>query len=108
MASSVASASVPAAPVTRNRRRSPSPQPTLPSQGPDPEGLLEYSVVYTNRSLNHMSVKFQQVMRDVSSTFKDVYAAHTAALVPGSGTFAMESVARQFGTGQRCVVIRNG
>mmetsp|Transcript_87428 Transcript_87428/g.187543 ORF Transcript_87428/g.187543 Transcript_87428/m.187543 type:complete len:419 (-) Transcript_87428:80-1336(-) len=74
----------------------------------DPDGLEEYSVVYTNRSLNHMSAKFQQVMRDVSATLKQVHGAHSTALVPGSGTFAMEAVARQFGTGRKCLVLRNG
>ncbi len=74
----------------------------------DPDGLLEYSVVYTDRSLNHMSETFQQVMRDVSTMLKDVYAAEAAVVVPGSGTFGMEAVARQFATGQRCLVIRNG
>jgi len=75
---------------------------------PDPDGLAEFSVVYTNRALNHMSAKFQQVMCDVSSTLKKVYNAKSVALIPGSGTFAMEAVARQFGTGQKCMVIRNG
>ena len=42
----------------------------------DPEGLLEYSVVFTDRSLNHMSQTFQQVMRDISTTLKSVYNAH--------------------------------
>ena len=74
----------------------------------DPDGLLEYSVVYTDRALNHMSASFQQVMRDISRTLKSVYGAHSAIVVPGSGTFGMESVARQFGTGRRCLVIRNG
>ena len=74
----------------------------------DPDGLLEYSVVYTDRSLNHMSGAFQQVMRDVSTMLKQVYAAEAAVVVPGSGTFGMEAVARQFATGQRCLVIRNG
>ena len=74
----------------------------------DPDGLLEYSVVYTDRALNHMSATFQQVMRDISRTLKSVYGAHSAIVVPGSGTFGMEAVARQFGTGRRCLVIRNG
>ena len=74
----------------------------------DPDGLLEYSVVYTDRALNHMSASFQQVMRDISRTLKSVYGAHSAIVVPGSGTFGMEAVARQFGTGRRCLVIRNG
>ncbi|WP_043309001.1 aminotransferase class V-fold PLP-dependent enzyme [Pseudomonas sp. ML96] len=74
----------------------------------DPEGLLEYSVVYTDRSLNHMSQSFQGVMRDISSTLKQVYNAHAVAVVPGSGTFGMEAVARQLATGQKTLVIRNG
>lgn len=74
----------------------------------DPEGLIEYSVVYTDRSLNHMSQSFQGVMRDISSTLKKVYNAHAVAVVPGSGTFGMEAVARQLATGQKTLVIRNG
>ncbi|MEX8520726.1 MAG: aminotransferase class V-fold PLP-dependent enzyme [Leptothrix sp. (in: b-proteobacteria)] len=74
----------------------------------DPDGLLEYSVVYTDRALNHMSKKFQGVMRDISGVLKEVYAARSAVLVPGSGTFGMEAVARQFATGQKCLVLRNG
>jgi aspartate aminotransferase-like enzyme len=74
----------------------------------DPDGLLEFSVVYTDRALNHMSRNFQGVMTDISSILKDVYAAHSVALVPGSGTYGMEAVARQFATGQQVLVIRNG
>lgn len=74
----------------------------------DPEGLLEYSVVFTDRSLNHMSQTFQQVMRDISGTLKDVYNAAAVAVVPGGGTYGMEAVARQFAQDQRCLVIRNG
>ena len=74
----------------------------------DPDGLLEFSVVYTDRSLNHMSKRFQGVMRDISRMLKEVYQAHRVALVPGSGTFGMESVARQFATGKHVMVIRNG
>ena len=74
----------------------------------DPDGLLEYSVVYTDRALNHMSAVFQGVMKDISHTLKTVYAADAAIVVPGSGTFGMEAVARQFATGKRCMVIRNG
>ncbi len=74
----------------------------------DPEGLLEYSVVYTDRSLNHLSQKFQGVMRDISGMLKDVYGARSAVVVPGSGSFGMEAVARQFATGKKCLVIRNG
>ncbi|MBN4667456.1 alanine--glyoxylate aminotransferase family protein [Pandoraea nosoerga] len=74
----------------------------------DREGLLEYSVVYTDRSLNHMSQRFQGVMRDISAGLKKVYNAKSAIVVPGSGTFGMEAVARQFATGRKCLVIRNG
>ena len=74
----------------------------------DPDGLLEYSVVYTDRAVNHMSGVFQTVMIDISSLLKGVYAAEAAVIVPGSGTFGMEAVARQFATGRRCLVIRNG
>ena len=74
----------------------------------DPDGLLEYSVVFTDRSLNHMSQTFQQVMQDISTTLKDVYHADAAIVVPGGGTYGMESVARQFATGRKCLVIRNG
>jgi aspartate aminotransferase-like enzyme len=75
---------------------------------PDPDGLLEYSVVYTDRALNHMSTRFQGVMKDISRVLKTVYNAKSAAVVPGSGTFGMEAVARQFATGKKCLVIRNG
>ncbi len=74
----------------------------------DPDGLLEFSVVYTDRALNHMSKRFQGVMTDISAMLKRVYGAHSAVLVPGSGTFGMESVARQFAHGQHVMVIRNG
>ena len=74
----------------------------------DPDGLLEYSVVFTDRSLNHMSQTFQQVMRDISSTLKGVYNANAVAVVPGGGTFGMEAVARQFAQDKKCLVIRNG
>ena len=74
----------------------------------DPNGLLEYSVVYTDRALNHMSGNFQGVMRDIGTTLKTAYNAHSAVVVPGSGTFAMEAVARQFAGQQKCLVIRNG
>lgn len=75
---------------------------------PDPEGLLEYSVVYTDRALNHMSQRFQGVMKDISRILKTVYNAKSAVVVPGSGTFGMEAVARQFASGQKVLVIRNG
>lgn len=78
----------------------------LPS--PDPDGLFEYSVVYTDRALNHMSARFQAVMNDISRIVKSAYNAHSTVIVPGSGTFAMEAAARQFATGQKCLILRNG
>ena len=74
----------------------------------DPDGLLEFSVVYTDRSLNHMSKSFGYVMTDISSMLKEVYHARSAVLVPGSGTYGMEAVARQFAAGKHVMVIRNG
>jgi aspartate aminotransferase-like enzyme len=74
----------------------------------DPDGLLEYSVVFTDRSLNHMSQRFQGVMRDISGVLKHVYGAPTAIVVPGGGTYGMEAIARQFAQGRKCLVIRNG
>ena len=74
----------------------------------DPDGLLEFSVVYTDRALNHMSRRFQRVMQDISATLKEVYRAHSVALVPGGGTYGMEAVARQFASGRKALVIRNG
>ncbi len=74
----------------------------------DPNGLLEYSVVYTDRALNHMSKNFQVVMRDVSAILKEVYNAKSACVVPGSGTYGMEAVARQFASGKNVMVLRNG
>ncbi|GAA6135951.1 aminotransferase class V-fold PLP-dependent enzyme [Oceaniserpentilla sp. 4NH20-0058] len=74
----------------------------------DPDGLLEYSVVFTDRSLNHMSQTFQGAMRDISSTLKQVYGAQGVVVVPGGGTYGMEAVARQFAQNKKCLVIRNG
>jgi aspartate aminotransferase-like enzyme len=82
--------------------------PKNPLSAVDPDGLLEYSVVFTDRSLNHMSAAFQAVMRDISAMLKKVYGAHAVAIVPGGGTYAMESVARQLATGKRVAVLRNG
>ena len=73
----------------------------------DPEGLQEFSVVFTDRSLNHMSARFQQAMRDISGMLREVYNGSAVALVPGGGSYAMESVARQFGQG-RALIVRNG
>ena len=74
----------------------------------DPDGLLEFSVVFTDRSLNHMSASFQQVMRDISEMLREVYNADGVALVPGGGTYGMESVARQFGHDAHAMIVRNG
>lgn len=74
----------------------------------DPNGLLEFSVVYTDRALNHMSKQFQQVMNDLSQNLKDVYNAHAVAIVPGGGTFGMEAVARQLATDKKCLILRHG
>ncbi len=74
----------------------------------DPDGLLEFSVVFTDRSLNHMSASFQRVMLDISDTLKGVYNAASVVVVPGGGTYGMEAVARQFATDQKALVIRNG
>ncbi|MAN56753.1 MAG: aminotransferase [Paracoccus sp.] len=74
----------------------------------DPEGLEEFSVVFTDRSLNHMSQRFQQVMRDLSATLRQVYGADQIAIVPGGGTYAMESVARQLGRDAHALILRNG
>ena len=74
----------------------------------DPDGLEEFSVVFTDRSLNHMSKSFQQVMNQISSMLKDVYAADAVVLVPGGGTYGMEAVARQFGQNAQVLVVRNG
>lgn len=74
----------------------------------DPDGLLEFSVVYTDRSLNHMSKQFQQIVKDISAILKATYNGHSTIIVPGSGTFGMESVARQFAQNQKCLIVRNG
>lgn len=74
----------------------------------DPDGLLEYSVVFTDRSLNHMSKQFQGAMNDISSTLKEVYGAKAVAVIPGGGTYAMEAVARQIAHDKKCLILRNG
>jgi aspartate aminotransferase-like enzyme len=74
----------------------------------DPDGLMEFSVVFTDRSLNHMSKAFQGVMTDISAMLKEVYAADHIAIVPGGGTYGMEAVARQFASGAHAFVLRNG
>jgi aspartate aminotransferase-like enzyme len=80
----------------------------LPRRDVDPDGLLEYSVVFTDRSLNHMSQRFVGVMQDIVDVLRTTYVAQTVAVVPGGGTYAMEAVARQLATGRRCLVVRNG
>ncbi len=80
----------------------------LPRPDIDPDGLLEYSVVFTDRSLNHMSQRFVAVMQDIVDVLRKTYRAETVAVVPGGGTYAMEAVARQLATGRRCLVVRNG
>ena len=74
----------------------------------DPEGLQEFSVTFTDRALNHLSMAFREVMLDLSTTLKEVYGAHSAVIVPGGGTYAMEAVARQFASQKHCLVLRNG
>ncbi|MBU4531189.1 MAG: aminotransferase class V-fold PLP-dependent enzyme [Hoeflea sp.] len=74
----------------------------------DPDGLMEFSVVFTDRSLNHMSKSFQGVMTDLHAMLCEVYQAEASVIVPGGGTFGMESVARQFASDANVMVIRNG
>ncbi|GAB3497279.1 alanine--glyoxylate aminotransferase family protein [Flexivirga lutea] len=80
----------------------------LPHDDIDPDGLLEYSVVFTDRSLNHMSQRFVRVMQDIIDVLRTTYSAHTVAIVPGGGSYGMEAIARQLATGKRALVIRNG
>ena len=81
---------------------------SLPHADIDPDGLLEYSVVFTDRSLNHMSLRFVGVMQETLAILREAYDAHSVAIVPGGGTYAMEAVARQFATGRRVLIVRNG
>ncbi|MBS1905116.1 MAG: alanine--glyoxylate aminotransferase family protein [Actinobacteria bacterium] len=81
---------------------------SLPHDDVDPDGLLEYSVVFTDRSLNHMSARFVAVMQSLQSDLRAAYRATTTAIVPGGGTYGMEAVARQLATGRRCLIVRNG
>lgn len=81
---------------------------SLPHADIDPDGLLEYSVVFTDRSLNHMSSRFVGVMQETLAILREAYGAHSVAIVPGGGTYAMEAVARQFATGRRVLIVRNG
>ena len=74
----------------------------------DPEGLLEYSVVFTDRSVNSMSQQFQSVMRGLHEELTSVYNASSCVLVPGGGSYAMEAVARQFARNEKVLVVRNG
>lgn len=80
----------------------------LPHDDIDPDGLLEYSVVFTDRSLNHMSQRFVGVMQDIIDVLRTTYSAHTVAIVPGGGSYGMEAIARQLATGKHALVIRNG
>ena len=96
-----------AAPAASCANQQETPMPAL-LDTVDPDGLLEYSVVFTDRSLNHMSASFQEVMRVISSMLKEVYSADAVAVVPGGGSYAMESVARQFGRGAHALIVRNG
>ena len=70
--------------------------------------LKEFSVVYTDRSLNHMSDEFVDIMKDISRILKKAYNADSSVIVPGSGTFGMEAVARQFANNEPVLIIRNG
>ena len=81
---------------------------SLPHADIDPDGLLEYSVVFTDRSLNHMSARFIGVMQETLSILREAYNAHCAVIVPGGGTYAMEAVARQIANGRRVLIVRNG
>jgi aspartate aminotransferase-like enzyme len=85
--------------------------PTCPATGMSKASrgdLAEFSVVYTDRAVNLMSAPFQEVMRDIASSLKKVYNAQGCCIIPGSGTYGMEAVARTFGTNKKCLVIRNG
>lgn len=81
---------------------------TLPRRDIDPDGLLEYSVVFTDLALNHMSKRFVGVMQQLCEMLTTTYGADSVAVVPGGGTYGMEAVARQLATGRRCLVVRNG
>lgn len=71
-------------------------------------GLKEFSVIYTDRAVNMLSKPFTEAMQHISKTLKHVYSAEAVALIPGSGTYAMEAVARQFGTQKKILILRNG
>lgn len=79
-----------------------------PSSRVDPDGLLEHSVIYTDRTLNHMSERFQRVMTDLSAMLKQVYGAEAVLVLPSRGAFGMEAVARQFANGRPVLIVRNG
>ena len=74
----------------------------------DPDGLLEYSVVFSDRSLNQMSNKFKIIMREISNELKNIDNSNSVVILPGGGTFGMEAIARQFGNDEKCLIIRNG
>ena len=46
---------------------------SLPRPDVDPDGLLEYSVVFTDRSLNHMYQRFVGVMQDIDPELGHVH-----------------------------------
>ena len=78
-----------------------------PYQGKSP--LREFSVVYTDRALNLMAQPFRVALKDLLGVLREAYHAEVAVVVPGSGTFAMEAVARQFASNAKSVVVvRNG
>ena len=70
-------------------------------------GLQEFSVVFTDRSLNHMSAQFQTVMNGIHQGICRAYNAEDCVLMPGGRSFAMEAVARQFGKNQQNAILRN-
>ena len=55
-----------------------------------------------------MSDPFQTVMRDLNTCLQTTYQADKVAIIPGSGTFGMEAVMRQFAREEHVLVIRNG
>ena len=81
---------------------------SLPHDDIDPDGLLEYSVVFTDRSLNHMSARFVDVMQQTLAILRETYGADSAVVINGGGSYAMESVARHLATGRKALVVRNG
>lgn len=70
--------------------------------------LREFSVVFTDRSLNSMSASFGEVMRGLHAGLTEAYQAQSCAIIPGGGSYAMEAVARQFARNEKVLVVRNG